>query len=103
MAAREIDGSAPGACRVELFGVARLLAGVKQVEVELDEGATVRGVLRGLARRCPGLVGAVIRPDLTGLVEGHVLNLNGLSFVADAGAPVAPGDALLLLSSSAGG
>lgn len=90
-------------CRVELFGVARVLSGLKQVELDLDEGGDVRGVLRALAERCPALVGPVIRPDLSGLVEGHVLNLNGLSFVADAGTRVAPGDAVLLLSSSAGG
>ena len=103
MAPEERGPSIPGRCRVELLGVARLLGGCRQVEVALDEIGDVRGVLRALASTCPGLVGPVIRPDLAGLVEGHVLNLNGLGFVADPAAPVAPSDTLLPLSSSAGG
>ncbi len=90
-------------CRVELFGIARLLAGRRLVEVELGEASDVRSVLRALGQRFPALVGPVIRPDLAGLAEGHALNLNGLRFVADPDSPVAPDDALILLSSSAGG
>ena len=90
-------------CRVELFGVSRLLAGVKEIEVNLAEGDDVRSVLRALASRCPDLVGPVIRPDLAGLADGQVLNLNGLRFIPDLETRVSPGDALLLLSSSAGG
>ena len=90
-------------CRVELFGMSRLLAGVKEIEVDLVEGDDVRSVLRVLASRCPALVGPVIRPDLASLADGQALNLNGLRFVADPETRVSPGDALLLLSSSAGG
>ncbi len=97
------NGRTERACRVELFGIARLLAGRRLIEVELGERADVRSVLRELGARCPALVGPVIRPDLAGLAEGHALNLNGLRFVVDPDAAVAPGDALILLSSSAGG
>lgn len=97
------DEPRTGTCRIELYGVARIASGLRHLHVEIGEGGDVESVLRSLAERCPALVGPVIRPDLTGLVEGHVLNLNGLSFVADVATRVAPGDTLLLLSSSAGG
>jgi molybdopterin-guanine dinucleotide biosynthesis protein A len=99
------DGtSEPSArCTVELFGVARLLARTREVSIALPEGATLAHVLAGLAERLPVLVGQVITPDRAGLVDGYACNVNGLDFVRSPGAPVAPGDSIVILAADAGG
>jgi molybdopterin converting factor small subunit len=93
----------PHACRVELLGPARLVAGVKECAVELEGEVTVRALLPLLAARCPALVGPVLDLERGTLVDGYVLNRNGRDFLADLDATIAPGDSLLLLASSAGG
>lgn len=99
----ERAGSPHSTCRVELYGLARVLSGLRQVDLELGERASLQSVLASLGQRCPVLVGTVIKPDCSGVVEGQALNLNGLTFVADPQTRVAPGDAVLLLSNTAGG
>jgi len=84
---------------VELYGQARLLAGTRSVVVA---GETVGEVLRALARRHPTLVGAVL--ELGGQpTPAYAVNLNGLHFCRDLAHPIAEADALLLISSLAGG
>lgn len=93
----------PIRCRVELFGTARLVAGRAHVPIELRGAGSVRQVVIQLAETCPGLVGKAIRDDGQGVVEGYVLNLNGVSFVDCLEQPVESGDSVLLLSNQAGG
>jgi molybdopterin converting factor small subunit len=77
--------------RVELYGVARLRAGVEAVEVD---GETLGDVLRALADRFPAL-------DVTD--QGWLISLDGERFIDDPDMPL-PSDAkLLLLSAQAGG
>ncbi len=84
---------------VELFGQARVLAGVRSLCVE---GKTVREVLLGLAQRCPELVGPVLEPD-GHLTPAYMLNLNGTRFTSRLDEPLAGGDELLIISSLSGG
>ena len=91
------------ACSVELYGVARLAAGTGEVALSLRPGATVRDALAALARERPALVGKVVDETDGRLLDGYTLNLNGAAFVADLGAPVEEGDAVLVLSAEAGG
>lgn len=84
---------------VELFGQARLVAGVKTVVVE---GATVGEALRALARRCPELVGVALEADGRP-TAAYTVNLNGLRFCTDLNQAVSDDDELLLISSLAGG
>ncbi len=93
----------PSTCQVELFGIARVLTGLKTVELPVSPGATLRELIAELARSSPALVGPVIRPDLAGLIDGCVFNLNGRSFAADLGAAVSTGDTVLLLYGASGG
>ena len=65
--------------------------------------ATLRDALTALARERPALVGKVVDETGGGLLEGYALNVNGAEFVADLGAPVREGDAVLVLSAEAGG
>ena len=85
--------------RIELYGIARARAGVASVEIEAD---TLAGALRGLAAAVPGLRGEVL-DDGGGLTRHFVASLNGERFVSDPETPLRSGDALLLLSSQAGG
>lgn len=91
--------------KVELFGLARLKAGVNAVTLSLDAAATVADLARELIHGCPDLVGIVILED-GAIADGYVVNRNGLAFLpAEPGAllQLADGDTLLLLPNQAGG
>jgi molybdopterin converting factor small subunit len=99
-------------CTVELFGIARLRAARRAVEVRLGERpgdrgergtATVADALTALAAACPALVGPVLMPDGRSLCTGYLLNRNGREFIDRTDAPLADGDCLLLIASAAGG
>ncbi len=83
---------------VELFGVPRQRAGVAQVQAD---GARLDEVLAALVRRFPRLAGECIADGR--LAPGYLANLNGRRFVTDPATALAPGDALLILSTDAGG
>jgi molybdopterin-guanine dinucleotide biosynthesis protein A len=91
------------ACTVELLGVARLRAKVKDVTLELPPDADLAKVLSMLADRLPALIGSVIAPDRQGLVAGQACNLNGRDFVRDFGTKLNAGDRIFILSADAGG
>ena len=93
------------AVKVELFGIARMKAGVNAVAFSLGPAATVADLAGELIRACPALVGAVFLED-GAIADGYVLNRNGLAFLpAEPGAllQLADGDTLLLLPNQAGG
>ena len=91
------------AVKVELFGTARLATGKRAVEVALPKNANRRDFVCALAAACPQLVDHVIRPDLTDLQEGYLLNRGGRTFLTGDAISVAPGDSLLIISNQAGG
>ena len=91
------------AVKVELFGTARLTTGKRTVEVALPTNASRRDFVSALASACPQLVDHVIRPDLTDLREGYLLNRSGRTFLTGDAISVAPGDSLLIISNQAGG
>ncbi|HEY8695039.1 MAG TPA: MoaD/ThiS family protein [Chloroflexota bacterium] len=84
---------------VELYGQARLLAGVRSLIVP---GNTIGQTLRALARLHPKLVGAVLQEDGQ-LTPAYAVNLNGLRFCSDLDEPISENDELLVISSLAGG
>ena len=90
-------------CTVELFGMARLLAKTKMVDLALPQQATLSDVFSELAEKLPTLVGRVITPDKNQLVSGCACNVNGLDFVRNPTAKVKTGDRILILSADAGG
>ncbi|MBI3743912.1 MAG: thiamine biosynthesis protein ThiS [Chloroflexi bacterium] len=89
-------------CRLELFGVPRLAAGCKAVDLVLAENATLADAVAAAAQVCPALVGKAIAADGR-LAEGYVLNLEGRSFCADLSRPLRDGATVLLLAGEAGG
>ena len=94
---------------VELFGMARVRAGVNGIGLTVDPQASVADLLRDLAQQRPELLGnalCVTDDGTTALADGYALNRNGLAFLPlDTYEPVhwASGDSLLLLSNQAGG
>lgn len=89
--------------KVELFGTARLAAGRSELAIEVGGAPTLEDVVGAIARACPALVGSVIDEDGTGLLESHVLNVNGTAFVDGGRLDIGREDRLLLFSSQAGG
>lgn len=88
--------------RIELFGVARLLAGRKELTVELPDGATVGDALRAIGAECPTLIDSVLTPQ-GDLVEGSILSLGGRSFGIDRETPLPADTPVLILPAIAGG
>ena len=89
--------------RVELFGLARMMAGLRELVVSVPSSADAADIARALADDCPILLGSVLLNDGSGLLESYTLNVNGTAFVSDGALDLAPGDSILLFSSQAGG
>ena len=104
-AQRRWPGPEPIRCRVELFGVARMIAQTREVSVTLPAGATFVDLFVQLARTVPALNGRVIHAD-GHLVEGYACNVNGREFIRPASwatSRIGQDDTIALLSADAGG
>jgi hypothetical protein len=90
--------------RIELFGVARHLAGVSMLELKMadcDESVSLGRVLRALALQQPGLSGECIVDGALG--PSFVANLGGERFVRDPKTMIQQGQDLIVFSADAGG
>jgi molybdenum cofactor guanylyltransferase len=90
-------------CTVELFGMARLLAKTKMIDLALPQQATLSDVFSELAEKLPTLVGRVINLEKNNLISGCACNVNGLEFIRNPTANIRTGDKILILSADAGG
>ncbi len=72
---------------IELLGVARLVAGVGEVEVTYPPEGTTGALVRELAARLPALVGPVIDDEGAGLRDGFVLSVDGRAWTRGPGGP----------------
>jgi molybdopterin converting factor small subunit len=84
--------------RVELYEMARRLAGVPFVDVEAQ---TLGEALAEAARRVPALRGEVIDGDRPG--PRWRASVGGRRFVDDPATPLSDGDSIVLVSALAGG
>lgn len=93
-----LDQDPSRSVRVELYGVPRLLAERRDVEVQ---AATLGEAARALASAAPSLVGPVL--DEEGwLVDGYAFVVDE-RFTREAATPVTPRSSVLLVASQAGG
>lgn len=90
-------------CTIELFGVAQMLAGIREVALSLPPGATISHVLAALVEQVPVLSGRVVSADGSSLIDGYACNVNGLEFIRTTSIAVRPGDRVMILSADAGG
>ena len=86
--------------QVELFGVARLRAGVRDWT---STGHTLGEVLESLTDAFPVLEGSVVSRQPLSLLPSYRISLNGDRFVSDPSTPLTDGDLLLILSADVGG
>jgi molybdopterin-guanine dinucleotide biosynthesis protein A len=94
--------SAPPRVTVELFGQPAILAGAREVSVDVLPPPVIGSALRSLARSIPPLVGPVLTPDgRPG--PGFMLSVEGREFTLDLDRPVTHGDRIFLLAATAGG
>jgi molybdopterin converting factor small subunit len=90
---------------IEFMGVARIVSGVKQVTLELEEGTTFRQIVRLLGQRYPKLLDEIIQADGETLRASNMLSLNGRRMIQPTQMDDVPsdGDRLILMSILAGG
>jgi hypothetical protein len=91
--------------RVEFLGLSRLVTGIKEIPLDLGEGATFYDVVCTLGTMYPALIGNVIQPDGKTLQEPNILNLNARQMIQAGQMMSGPsdGDRVILMSMSAGG
>lgn len=68
-------------CRMHLFGVARDITDLQEVELELPEGASMAEVIAALRQKIPSLEGPVIRNGEDRLQDNYRFNVNGHFYV----------------------
>ncbi len=90
--------------KIELFGLARIKSGTREVEVDVPSVTNVGEVAKVLSENCPVPLGLAILDDKTGLQPSYTFNLNGTEFLGEGEEiRLEQGDSLLLFSSQAGG
>jgi molybdopterin converting factor small subunit len=90
---------------IEFLGLARLATGLKELELDLENGATFRDMVRTLGTQYPALIGNVIQPDGETLQHPNRLNHNAKRIVQAHQMDERPsdGDRIIVMSISAGG
>ncbi len=88
---------------VELFGRARSVAGIREIEVALPAAAGCGELARALSSALPQLGGVAIEEDGSDLLNSYTANLNGVRFMTDEATQVAESDHIFVFSSQAGG
>ena len=98
-----IRTSATVPVRVELFGHARTVAGVSDVNLALPPEASASDLAVALASALPVLVSTALDEDGVALLSSYTANVNGMVFMGDEPIPISRGDSIFLFSSQAGG
>jgi molybdopterin converting factor small subunit len=62
---------------IPMYGLPREITELREVEVELRDGAGMAEVIAALREKVPSLEGPVIRPGEDRLVEQYKFNING--------------------------
>jgi molybdopterin converting factor small subunit len=62
---------------IPMYGLRREITELREVEVELRDGATMPEVIAAMRKKIPSLEGPVIRPGEDRLVEQYKFNING--------------------------
>jgi molybdopterin converting factor small subunit len=88
---------------VELFGMSNEVVGLRNVDVELDDGASLADLVAALRREMPALEGSVISPGEDRLTKHYTFNINGRFYIDDYTVNVRPDDHIVLLTFALGG
>lgn len=99
----KVAGSETVSVTVELFGHARLVCGVKQIDIDLPIESDATDFATALCSAVPSLRGTVIDEAGRELATSYTANINGLSFLDDSALRMSDGDRIFVFSSQAGG
>ena len=90
-------------CIVQLFGLPREVTELREVEIELTDGASLGDVIAALRREIPALEGYAIRAGENRLMEHCAFNINGHFYLDDKEIQLQDGDRVVLLTLATGG
>jgi molybdopterin converting factor small subunit len=88
---------------IYIYGLPREIADVREVPVELSEGAGMSEVVAALKEKVPALEGPVIRTGENRLRELYKFNINGTFYYDGQDFKLQPGDRIALLMPVTGG
>ena len=89
--------------RVELFGYARTVSGVRHLKLALPPRSGASDLAAALADALPSLLSVALEDDGSDFLSSYTANLNGLAFIGDDTVRISTGDTIFVFSSQAGG
>ena len=90
-------------CRVEMWGLPREVSRRAEVEVKLNDKASLHDVIAALRIQVPEFIGVVIREDEDELEDTCVFNIDGQFIQEDQNPEVKDGERIRLLTLATGG
>jgi len=90
-------------CIIPMYGLPREITELREVEVELKDGASMSEVIAALRKKVPALEGPVIRTGEDRLVEQYKFNINGRFYFDGMDFQLHKGDRIALLVPMTGG
>jgi hypothetical protein len=88
---------------IEFYGLPRRLSGVKETSVQVQQGATLRDVVKALVQQFPSFLGPLVAPESYELHEPYFFNINARFVPRNLEYTPKAGERLLLLFLEAGG
>jgi len=88
---------------VEFFSLPRHLTGVKECQLEFDDGADLNDVVMELAQKFPRLAEEKVIVHGRELASSFMFSINGTQMVQNLNTQLADNDHLLLISAISGG
>jgi len=88
---------------IQMFGLPHDITDLREVEVELEDGANLADIVAALRNKIPALEGPVIRTGEDRLVELYKFNVNGRFHFDDMDFQIQSGDRIALLTPATGG
>jgi len=89
--------------KIPMYGLPHEITELREVEIELEENASMADVLAAMKEKIPSLVGPVIRPGENRLVEQFKFNVNGRFYFDGQDFNLHKGDRIALLVPMTGG
>jgi molybdopterin converting factor small subunit len=90
-------------CVIYMYGLAQEITTLREVEVELEEGAGMADVIAAMKEKIPALQGPVIRIGENRLGELYKFNVNGHLYFDGMDFQLHSGDRIALLPPVTGG
>ena len=90
-------------CVIPMYGLPREITEIREVEVELRDGASMAEVIAALREKVPALQGPVIRTGEDRLEELYKFNINGNFYFDGMDFQLHEGDRIALLVPMTGG